>query len=116
VENLSALEQSLLALNKDANWWKNRVVITAILRAESATAALSHSRKQRVDINAGVKTDVPFDIADASLALQVGYQTADTSVDLLAQSPIVAFQVSRMREKGFRHSWSGSVMFLDTGA
>ena len=112
ISDTLGLEQGLLELGKDSDWWKHRVVITAILRAATATAALSHAKKQCVNISAGVETDVPFDIADAKLKLQIGYQSSDTSVDLLALQPVVAFQISRLRRARLLHSWGPSNVFI----
>jgi len=112
VANLVQLEKELIGLGKDQTWWKHRVVISAVLRAKAATIALSHSIQQQVDINAGVKTMVPFDIADTDLKLELGYQGADTSVDLLALYPIVAFQITKLRKGNWWHSWTDSKVFL----
>ncbi|MCK4818935.1 hypothetical protein KA005_24390 [bacterium] len=112
VENFVQFEKQLIGLGKDEAWWKHRVVISAVLRAKAATVALSHSIQQRVDINAGVKTMVPFDIADTGLKLELGYQGSDTSVDLLAIDPIVAFQITKLRKGNWWHSWTDTQVFL----
>jgi hypothetical protein len=106
VADKAALEEALSKLGKPPDWWSHRVVISSVVRADLATVALAHSSKQRVDINADIGTEVPFEIVDATLGLQIGYQGSDTSVDLLAKDVVIAFQISKLRNgRRWYHSW-----------
>lgn len=111
--DLRALELGLVGLEKPSDWWKHRVVVSAILKADVATVALSHSSGQRVDINAEVSTVVPFDIADPSLGLSVGFQGSDTTLELLASGIVLAFQLTTLRSNGrWWHSWKPELAFV----
>ncbi|MCK4414957.1 MAG: hypothetical protein KAY32_15590 [Candidatus Eisenbacteria sp.] len=111
VANRDEAGSTLMALDKDERWWKHRIVVTAILRADAATVALSHSSAQRVDINAGVDCIVPFDLADAELSLEIGFQGEDTSIDLVARDVVLAFQLSKVKKGKWWHSWAASQAF-----
>lgn len=113
VADKAALEKALKGLGKDAAWWKHRIVVTSVIKADIVTIALAHSSKQRVDINAEAKTPVPFEIVDADLGLQVGYQGAHTLVELLAKDVVLAFQYSKLRKGNWWHSWTEQSIVLE---
>src|SRR4029077_2109622 len=108
------LEKALKDLGKDSDWWKHRIVITSIIKADIVTVALAHSSNQRVDINADVNTPVPFEIVDVALGLQVGYQGTNTIVELLAKDVPLAFQYSKLKKGKWWHSWAKQSIVLAT--
>lgn len=112
VADKPVLEGALKGLGKDSDWWKHRIVITSIIKADIATVVLARSGGQRVDINADVETAIPFEIADASLGLQIGYQGAHTVVELLVLDVVLAFQYSKLRKGRWWHSWERSSIVL----
>lgn len=113
VADRAALEKALKDLGRDSDWWKHRIVITSIVKADIVTVALASSSNQRVDINADVNTPVPFELVDVALGLQVGYQGAHTTVELLAEDVPLAFQYSKLRKGKWWHSWAKQSIVLE---
>lgn len=106
VEDRASLVQALQDLGMEYSWWKHRIVVSSILKADIATVALAQSRSQRVDINATVDASVPFELVDADLGLEIGYQGEHTLVDLLATDVVLAFDYTKLRKGRWWHSWS----------
>ncbi len=116
VANMTALEKTLVNLAKDADWWKHRVIIVSILKADITTAAMTYSDRQRVEINADASTPVPFKLTDVNADLQLAFRGEGASVDLLVRDAVVAFQHATLRKGKWYQSWEVSQLLLETNA
>lgn len=116
VANSASLEKALVNLSKDADWWRHRVVIVSIVKADIVNAFLAFSGNQQVDISADAKTPVPFDISDVSLDLKLAFTGEGTSVDWRAREAVLAFQHAKLRKGKWYRSWEVSQLFLEVSA